>query len=78
MPCSALSGSARHSFGANRGWPRTSGFTPGGTYGAYRIDAVRDGMHEGARLRLVDTALYNRSTETTSRETIQNGHKIIG
>jgi hypothetical protein len=55
-----------------------SGFTHVGAFGAHRIDRVRDGMHVGARVRFVDTTLHNHSTETTSREIIQNGHKIIG
>lgn len=50
---------------------QADGFTPVGSYGAYRLDGVRDGMHEGARVRFVDMTLHNRSTETTFPETIQ-------
>jgi hypothetical protein len=46
-------------------------FTPVGTFGAYRLDGVRDGMHEGARVRFVDMTLHNRSNQTTFPETIQ-------
>jgi|GEM_PF-5333456 len=63
---------------------QTAGFAPVGTYGAYRLDGVRDAVHEGARVRLVDMTLHNMSTETTFPEAIQtvwwqgrhNGDKV--
>jgi hypothetical protein len=63
---------------------QSADFSPVGTFGAYRIDGVRDALHEGARVRLVDMTLHNRSNQTTFPATIQdvwwqgrnNGEKI--
>jgi hypothetical protein len=63
---------------------QSADFSPVGTFGAYRLDGVRDAMHEGARVRLVDMTLHNRSNQTTLPATIQdvwwqgrnNGEKI--
>jgi hypothetical protein len=47
-------------------------FQPIGSFGGYRVDGVRDGMHEGARVRFVDMTIHNRSDQTTFPETIQS------
>lgn len=52
-------------------WAQGDGFTAVGSFGAWRLDGVRDGMHEGARVRFVDMTLHNRSTETSFPGTIQ-------
>lgn len=50
---------------------QTADFTPIGSFGEYRLDGVRDAVHEGARVRLVDMTLRNLSGVTTFPETIQ-------
>jgi hypothetical protein len=64
--------------------PLQPGFIAVGDYGAFRLDAVRDGTHEGQRVRFVDMTLHNRSADTTFPGTIQqiwwqgrnNGDKV--
>ena len=48
-----------------------AGFTPIGDFAEYRVDGLRDGVHEGAPVHFLDMTLRNRSTTTTFPATIQ-------
>lgn len=48
-----------------------AGFTPIGTRAEYRIDGVRDGVHNGAPVRFLDVTLRNLHPDTTFAGSIQ-------
>jgi hypothetical protein len=70
---SALAGTAlaMPSFAPPAAAQAAGGFTPVGSFGAYRLDGVRHAVHEGAQVRLIDMTLHNLSPTTTFPDTIQ-------
>jgi hypothetical protein len=51
--------------------PQSTGFVRVSDAGESRVDAVRDGVHEGVPVRFLDMTIRNTSGQTTFPETIQ-------
>ena len=52
-------------------WAQAAGLTPIGSRAEYRIDGVRDGVHNGAPVRFLDMTLRNLHADTTFAGSIQ-------
>lgn len=57
---------------ANPAQAQEAGFTAIGSHALYRIDGLRDGVHKGAPVRILDMTLKNLAPETTFAATIQS------